>query len=169
MLAAFENLRRQWPDIEFHVVGDKFHNRPPVAGFERMVIDRLTRPGVVWHGGLSRQQTMAIIECCDVACSWRAASFDDSLELATKVLEAAGRGLPVVLNPTAMHQRLLGEDYPAYAAGTAGFEAAVERLAESADAYDAASARCLEAARGFTYVKAGAVLQSVLDRCRVDR
>lgn len=169
MLAVFADLRRRRPGMEFHVVGDKFHNRPVQAGFERRLLEALTGPGVVWHGGLSRQQTMAIIERCDVACSWRDESFDHSLELATKVLEAAGRGLPVVLNPTAMHRRLLGEDYPAYAADAAGFEVAVARLAERADAYETASTRCLQVARGFTYDRAGTVLQAVLDRCRVDR
>ena len=50
----------------------------------------------------------------DIALGWRDASMDASLELSTKVLEYGVLGLPVVLDRTPMHERLLGRDYPLF-------------------------------------------------------
>lgn len=103
-------------DAELHMVGDKIHESDPVfAADMRRALEGT--PGVVWHGGLPRQEAMALSATADVGMSWRHPSLDASLELSTKVLEFGALGLPVVLNRTTMHEALLGVDYPLFVQG----------------------------------------------------
>lgn len=162
MLESFARIRQMLPGAEFHVVGDKFHNQPPVPEFKDRVIAALKGPGVHWHGGLSRAEALAIVAAADIATSWRDGSFDESLELATKVLEYAACGLPVVLNPTRMHRRILGENYPGFASTQHDFETTVLRLFHNARSYNAASKTGLETACGYDFVAATKSLEPVL-------
>jgi glycosyltransferase involved in cell wall biosynthesis len=126
MLDAFERIRSEIPGAEFHVVGDKFHNTPPVEGFVGRVTERLrSMPGVVWHGGVTRAEANRLLSRVDVAASWRSPMFDGNVELSTKVLEYAALGIPVLLNPTAIQRRVFGVDYPGYVTSGEGF---VERF-----------------------------------------
>lgn len=104
-------------DAELHMVGDKIHDDPSDPGFAaRMRTALETGQGVVWHGGHPRAEAMRLTAAGDVGLSWRDPSMDTSLELSTKVLECGALGVPVVLNRTPMHERLLGADYPLFAA-----------------------------------------------------
>lgn len=115
MLDAFGKIRARIPAAEFHVVGDKFHNAPPVEAYVEMVTRRLsTTPGVVWHGGVSRDEANEILGRVHVSSSWRNPSFDDNVELSTKILEYAALGIPVLMNPSVIQRRVFGVDYPAY-------------------------------------------------------
>jgi glycosyltransferase involved in cell wall biosynthesis len=111
---------------ELHLVGDKIHDDPADPGYAKRMRAALAGPapgpaadpprgGVVWHGGLPRQQAMATAAACDIGLGWRHPSLDASLELSTKVLEFGILGLPVILNRTPMHEALLGTDYPLFA------------------------------------------------------
>src|SRR5262249_49350009 len=61
-LEAFELIRAQRPDAEFHVVGDKIHNSPPRQGFAEDVTRRLRETaGVVWHGARDRAGTAELL------------------------------------------------------------------------------------------------------------
>jgi glycosyltransferase involved in cell wall biosynthesis len=151
-LDAFEEIRRRRPDAEFHVVGDKFHNVPPRPGFDEEVGRRLrTTPGVVWHGGLDRDGTAAVLASVHVASSWRDATFDDSVEVSTKVLEYASLGIPVLLNPTILQLRLLGESYPGFVDSEPAFVERFLDLTSSASRYTRLSASVREAAAPFTF------------------
>ena len=150
MLGAFERIRAQVPGAEFHVLGGKFHNHPPMPGFEEEVRRALVHPGVVYHGRHTRERTVRIVSGCDFASSWRDQSFDNSLELATKVLEYGGMGLPVLLNPTAMHRRMFGDDYPGFISNEDDFVQVTMRLVESPVDYQIASERVLAVARAYT-------------------
>jgi glycosyltransferase involved in cell wall biosynthesis len=122
MLDAFDKIRSRISGAEFHVVGDKFHNAPPVEGFVEAVTRRLSNtPGVVWHGGVCRHEANAILEQVHVASSWRAPAFDPNVEMSTKVLEYAALGIPVLMNPSSVQRRVFGPDYPAYVTTEAEF------------------------------------------------
>jgi glycosyltransferase involved in cell wall biosynthesis len=151
MLDAFEEIRRAVPDAEFHVVGDKFHNAPPVEGFVETVTERLeTTAGVVWHGGLSRTDANAIMATVDVASSWRTPQLDSSLELSTKVLEYAALGIPVLMNRSRVQERVFGADYPGYVTSTSDFVTSFLGLTVAEGIYSEASKHVREVARNFT-------------------
>lgn len=162
-LDAFERIRARLPGAELHVIGDKIHNVPPVAGFEDTVRHRLLHsPGVVWHGGVSRAEAAALLDRVDVAISWRAPAFDNSLELSTKVLEYGALGIPVLMNPSLVQRRVFGDGYPGYVTSA---DEVVERfctLVSSADVYARASRAVQDAAAAFTFDRVAAGLAPVL-------
>lgn len=154
-LDAFERIRQRSPGAEFHVVGDKFHNVPPVPDFETTLRRRLTATlGVRWHGGVSRGDAAALLQRVDVASSWRSPALDDSLEMSTKVLEYAAMGIPVLMNPSAVQRRVFGPDYPAYVTDADEFVGRWHALVDSPALYRRASAMALDVARGFTFRRA---------------
>jgi glycosyltransferase involved in cell wall biosynthesis len=77
---------------------------------------------------------------CHVGLSWRSPALDGSLELSTKLLDYGALGLPVVCNPTAMHRRLLGADYPLFAVSEGDVADAVARAAGDPKLWAAAAA-----------------------------
>jgi len=100
---------------ELHMVGDKIHDEPNLPGWSEEMHTALdSTPGVVWHGGVSRQEAMRLSANADLGLSWRATNMDASLELSTKVLEFASLGVPVLVNRTPMHEALFGADYPLF-------------------------------------------------------
>ena len=152
MLHAFELIRVRSPQSEFHVVGDKFHNAPHRAGFEAEVTQRLrSTPGVHWHGGLDRDAAAAVLGSVHVASSWRDSSFEDSVEISTKVLEYASLGIPMLLNPTLIQRRLLGDDYPGFVDSTETFVEGFLDLTASPDHYADLSHAVRAAAGPFTF------------------
>lgn len=152
MLEAFRKIRREFPAAEFHLVGAKFHNAPYVEGFEKRVCEAIdTIPGIVWHGGVSRQRTLSILSRVHVASSWRDESFDDSLELSTKVLECAGLGLPVLLNPSRVQQSVFGDAYPAWISSEREFIGGFARLVTNPDLYSRTSERVQALAGAYTF------------------
>jgi glycosyltransferase involved in cell wall biosynthesis len=109
-------LRAAGLDAELDMVGDKIHDEPDISGWSSQMETALkTAEGVNWRGGVPRQEAMRLSARADVGLSWRDPSMDASLELSTKVLEFASLGIPVLLNRTPMHERLLGSDYPLFA------------------------------------------------------
>ena len=163
-LDAFDRVRASHPGAEFHVVGDKFHNRPAVEGFEDTVRRRLcSTPGVIWHGGRTRAETAALLDRVDIAISWRSDAFDDSLEMSTKVLEYAGLGIPVLLNPSLVQRRLFGATYPGYVTTADDVVRAVDTLARERDMYVAASRSMREVAAAHTFDRIAEELKPVLN------
>ena len=151
-LDAFARIRARVPGAEFHVIGDKIHNAPPVQGFEEAVRQRLRHtPGVIWHGGVSRAEAAALLDRVDVAISWRAPAFDDSLEMSTKVLEYGALGIPVLMNPSLVQRRVFGASHAGYVTSA---DEVVERflaLTSSADEYARASRAVRDVAARFTF------------------
>jgi glycosyltransferase involved in cell wall biosynthesis len=150
-------------EAELHMVGDKIHDDPQDPGFARRMRSGLeSGDGVVWHGGHPRAEAMRISASCDVGLSWRAPDLDASLELSTKVLEMGTLGVPVVLNRTPMHERLLGADYPLFAAAETDVVEALAVAAREPETYALAARRCREAAAGFTLDAAAGRLERCL-------
>jgi glycosyltransferase involved in cell wall biosynthesis len=114
-VAAFTRLREVHPDLELHVAGDKVHDPKDDPDFKPAVQAALTgTDGLVWHGAVSRAEVADLLAGCTLALSARDPSMDASLELSTKLLEYGAANVPMVLNRTAMHERLLGGDYPLF-------------------------------------------------------
>jgi glycosyltransferase involved in cell wall biosynthesis len=138
-------------DAELHMIGDKIHDDPDDPAYAKRMRTALeSTHGVIWHGGHPRAEAMRLSAGCDIALSWRDADLDASLELSTKVLECGALGIPVVLNRTPMHERLLGADYPLFAGSEADVVDVVAAAGAEPETYALARERCVAAAAGFT-------------------
>ncbi|GAA1773164.1 glycosyltransferase family 4 protein [Streptomonospora arabica] len=147
---------------ELHMIGDKVHRDS--AEWARDMSRALEgTEGLVWHGGKPRADALRLSAQCDVGLSWRDPGMDASLELSTKVLELGALGLPVVVNRTPMHERLLGADYPLYAGETTDSVADTLTLAADPDIYREAAERCRAAAADFTLERAAERLSGYLE------
>ncbi|MBC6458743.1 glycosyltransferase [Actinomadura sp. HBU206391] len=147
-------------EAEMHMVGDKIHDDPQDPNYSRRMRTALeSADGVVWHGGHPRAEAMRLTAGCDIGLSWRHPDMDASLELSTKVLEMGALGVPVVLNRTPMHERLLGADYPLFAAAETDVVEALAVAAREPETYAMAVERCRQASAGFS-------LDAAADRLR---
>jgi hypothetical protein len=140
MCALPDRLAGQGIDCTLHVAGDKFLTRPDPAFPDRMRDALRHSNGVAWHGGMAQADAQGLAATCHVGLSWRTGALDQSLELSTKLLEYGALGLPVMCNPTPMHRRLLGDDYPMFVAEPADFAAAARAALDPASWHAAARA-----------------------------
>jgi hypothetical protein len=138
MCALPERLAGEGIDCTLDVAGDKFLSRPDAAFPDRMRNALRNSRGVTWHGGLAQAEAQQLAATCHVGLSWRTKALDHSLELSTKLLEYGALGLPVMCNPTPMHRRLLGADYPLFVAEPEDFSAAT-RVALNTASWQAAA------------------------------
>ena len=149
---------------EVHMVGDKIHDENELPGWSDRMRHALEHTeGVIWHGGLPRQQAMELSATADLGLSWRDRSMDASLELSTKVLEFAQLDVPILLNRTTMHEALLGSDYPFFVTDTADIVQALT-APDLAERLDAAALRARTATEDFTMTAAVSRLQAALAR-----
>lgn len=166
MVEVFEKLRSSHPDLEFQVAGDKVHDPPEAPWFApevRRVLE--ATGGLIWHGGIPRSEVARLLAEMDLALSVRDRELDASLELSTKVLEYGSAGLPVLLNRTLKHERLLGEDYPLFT--TLDELPEVLCLAiEDPDVWRLAAERCRAAAPRFHFTEAYSRLEPYLERLK---
>ncbi len=150
---------------EVHMVGDKIHDVPDDPGWSQRMRDALeATPGVTWHGGMPRQEAMAMSASGDLGLSWRAPEMDASLELSTKVLEFAALGVPVLVNRTPMHESLLGEDYPFFVASEADIVAACVTIAEDPGLLERMAGHMRSSVAPFLMESATTRLRVILDR-----
>jgi len=130
---------------ELHMVGDKVHEVTADPTYApRMQQSLESSAGVIWHGGMPRQDAMRTAAAMDVGLSWRDPSMDGSLELSTKVLEFGALDVPVILNRTQMHEDLYGVDYPLFVQGEDDVVDAVASVAQDRELYELARRRCRE-------------------------
>jgi glycosyltransferase involved in cell wall biosynthesis len=149
---------------ELHAIGDKVEHDPDDLPFRARMLKALrSTPGVIWHGGQSRQDAMRLAAEGDIGLGWRDRAMEASLELSTKILEYGSVGLPVVLNRTPMHEALLGVDYPLFARTAEDVVAAVAYVAQHPASYAEAAARCAGAAARFALPKASRQVAELLD------
>jgi glycosyltransferase involved in cell wall biosynthesis len=166
-IAAFGRLRERFPDAELVVAGDKFHDPERTGQLEQRVTAALRdTPGLIWHGGLPRDEVGQLMTSCDLGSCWRSAVYDDSLELSTKALEYAAAGLPVLLNPSRVNRLVFGDDYPLYVDSPASFADRVAAAFEDDDVYRRAAEIAFETCRRFTFAEVSQRLQPFLDVCR---
>jgi glycosyltransferase involved in cell wall biosynthesis len=161
ILDTFRRLRRHIPDAEFHLIGDKIHNPPADPGFKPAVEAALAETeGLVWHGGVSRDEVDGLLRKADVALSVRHPMMDK--ELATKVLEYGAAGCAVILNRTPLYEDLLGADYPLFATAPREILAVLMQIAKNADLRNEAADRCAEAASHYTFQRVAERLEEAV-------
>lgn len=101
--------------VELTLIGDKFQNDPDDTGWAARMKHGITNSyGVKWIGSMSRLNTLNELRNHDYGLAWRDPQLDTSHELSTKLLEYAACGIPPLVNRTAMHQRILGVEYPLF-------------------------------------------------------
>jgi glycosyltransferase involved in cell wall biosynthesis len=164
-VAAFTALRRDHPQLELHVAGDKIHNPPDDPHYRPAVEAALEHTaGLVWHGGVTRAQVAELLDGADIALSARHRELDDSLELSTKVLEYGAAGVPVVLNRVPMHTQLLGRDYPLFVDDLDGLTGVLADVLDQPDRWERARDRVHRVAADFTYDRVAERLEPHLER-----
>jgi glycosyltransferase involved in cell wall biosynthesis len=155
LIAIFETLRRDRPELTFHVAGDKIH-RPVDDPSYAPTLERalMGTPGLVWHGGIGRDEVEALLAEGGIALSvWarETGPWMNDLVISTKLLDYCSVGLPVVLDRTAAQEALLGIDYPLFVSGLNEVEPLLGRLLEDGALYRDAAERCWRGSRRFTY------------------
>ena len=152
MFSAFKKIRNVSPESTFEVVGDKFHNKPHVEGFEERVRDCLTsNDGVIWHGGVSRSEANDLMSGVKLASGWRNDSFDSTVEISTKVLESAALGIPVLMRPAPVQVAVFGEDLPIWVNSEEEFINAYIALMNDDELYKATAKKMRESVKRYSF------------------
>jgi glycosyltransferase involved in cell wall biosynthesis len=165
MVAALPVIRQRFPGAELVVVGDKIHDPREDPSF-RPAVERALRTteGVRWLGGLPRERVAEVLGAADIGLGVRDPRMNASLELSTKLLEYGAAGLPVVCNRTAMHERLLGADYPGFVSDPAELPDVVAALWSDPERWRRAAEACARASRDFTFPRVWGRLAPLIER-----
>jgi glycosyltransferase involved in cell wall biosynthesis len=167
LIGAFTELRRDVPDLEFHVAGDKFMPIENDPGYPARMESLLRgTPGVVWHGSLSREATTALVAEGGIALNvwdYRHGPRMNDLVVSTKLLDYATARVPIVLTRTRTQVDLLGEDYPLFVDSVEEALPVLRRVLADADLYRRAADRAFEASRAYTYPAVHRLIAPYLD------
>lgn len=152
MLSGFKQAVSRTPGMRLLVAGDHFRPEPgwPTFAAEARYLLQ-SHPQITWVGGVTRDEARDLVSAADVGLGWRSSSLDDSLELSTKILENGSLGRPTIINPTPMHHRLFGSDYPLFAATMADFVDLLCRLDRDRSVLQEAAVRTAEVAADHSY------------------
>ncbi len=118
MLELPKLLKERGVNATLTMVGDKFQKDKNDPTWHIRMKDKLEsyasvpEAGIIWKGGLPREEALAVVAQSDLGISWRAPIMDSSLEISTKLLEYAATGTPVIANRCEQHEKLFGHDYP---------------------------------------------------------
>jgi glycosyltransferase involved in cell wall biosynthesis len=168
MLDFLAELRRDDPDLEFHVAGDKFMRIDGDPDYPNRLETKLrTTPGVVWHGSLSREATTALVAEGGIALNlwdYRFGPRMNDLVVSTKLLDYAAAGVPIVLTRTPTQTELLGEGYPLFVTDVDEALGVLRRVLADAELYRSAADRAFEASRAYTYPAIHALIAPYLAR-----
>ena len=153
IISAFKAVERQHPGkLHLTVTGSQFKQSSEDPHFVSNVKYLLSStPGVTWHGAVKRDANRRLIANSHYGISWRRGSLDSSSELSTKVLEYGSLGLPVILNRTRVHEKLLGEDYPFFVNSTSEFKTILRSLRSLRPESEEAAKRCFRLSQKHTY------------------
>lgn len=112
-LAALpEQLGSRGISLALSMVGDKIMHSAVQPNWKKAMSRALRdSPGLLWTGGMAREDALAYCRTAQVGFSWRARELDSTHEISTKVLEYCAMGVAPVLNRIQAHVDLLGEDY----------------------------------------------------------
>ncbi|MFY9587326.1 MAG: glycosyltransferase family 4 protein [Actinomycetota bacterium] len=167
LVSLFTTLRSDYPDLEFHVAGDKIPAQKDDPDYRRRILRLLQEsPGLVWHGGIAREAVMDLLGEGGVALNvWDPAYAEglNDLVVPSKTLEYCAAGVPAVVQRTTAHEDMLGSAYPFLVSGVADAEQAVRRLLSDEATYRDAARRARESAEAFSYESVYAGLKPALD------
>ncbi|MFE4812861.1 hypothetical protein ACFQ9Y_17235 [Peribacillus simplex] len=163
IITAFKELKREIPNLSLDVAGDKFKWVKDDYQFKEEAAYLLKNTdGLTWYGALTRENAQQLIVNGDIGITWRSVEMDSSLELSTKLLEYGILRKAVIMNPTEMHIKLFGEDYPLYAVTEKDFRDAVKLALCNKDIYEFAAQRMYQVSRQFLFSEAIKKLQALL-------
>ncbi|MGE7904471.1 hypothetical protein ACQKNS_08685 [Peribacillus sp. NPDC094092] len=163
IITAFKELKREIPNLSLDVAGDKFKWVKDDSQFKEEAAYLLKNTvGLTWYGALTRENAQQLIVNSDIGITWRSEEMDSSLELSTKLLEYGILRKAVIMNPTEMHIKLFGEDYPLYAVTEKDFRDAVKLALCNKDIYEFAAQRMYQVSRQFLFSEAIKKLQGLL-------
>lgn len=163
IITAFKELKREIPNLSLDVAGDKFKWVKDDSQFKEEAAYLLKNTdGLTWYGALTRENAQQLIVNSDIGITWRSEEMDSSLELSTKLLEYGILRKAVIMNPTEMHMKLFGEDYPLYAVTEKDFRDAVKLALCNKDIYEFAAQRMYQVSRQFLFSEAIKKLQGPL-------
>ncbi|MEV5112984.1 glycosyltransferase [Peribacillus frigoritolerans] len=163
IITAFKELKREIPNLSLDVAGDKFKWVKDDSQFKEEAAYLLKNTdGLTWYGALTRENAQQLIVNSDIGITWRSKEMDSSLELSTKLLEYGILRKAVIMNPTKMHMKLFGEDYPFYAVTEKDFRDAVKLALCNKDIYEFAAQRMYQVSRQFLFSEAIKKLQGPL-------
>lgn len=146
------------------MVGDKINQDAKWPEFVAEMKRRLERsPGVNWVGGVSRERSIELVSSAHIGLSWRSPELDDSLELSTKLLEYCAAGTPPLLNRTAMHERIFGDDYPLFVDPNTSVVDLLESATRHPDIYEQALASVSGLPADYTLGRASERLSGLVD------
>ena len=152
MFQAFKHIKEISPDSTFEIVGDKFHNKPYVEGFEERVKERLnSTSGVIWHGGVSRSEANELMSKVMITSGWRDDSFDSTVEISTKVLESAALGIPILMRPAPVQVAVFGENLPIWIKNEDDFIAAYTSLINNKELYKSTAKKMRQAVKQYSF------------------
>lgn len=140
MAEAWPAIHQRHPDAELVMIGDKVHqevNHPHY--YERMYHALEHTNGLRWLGAQSRESVQTELLKARVGLSWRAECMNDSLEYSTKILEYGRAGCAAILNRNALHELLLGKDYPLFANSAEEFSRQLDRALRDTKVADQAA------------------------------
>lgn len=116
MVDAWPLVHNQINSSELIMIGDKIHNEPNQPNYQQHMRHVLENTeGLYWLGAQSRETVQQELQQSRVGLSWRSESMNDTVEYSTKILEYGGAGCAAILNRNALHEQLLGADYPLFA------------------------------------------------------
>lgn len=152
-------MAEQWPEIykkvsgsELIMIGDKIHHEagwPEYKGRMQHVLENTA--GLQWLGAQSRESVQTQLRTARVGLSWRAESMNDTVEYSTKILEYGGAGCAAILNRNALHEDLLGTDYPLFANSAEEFSRQLRRAFQEPAVAEAAASALTRLARRHTF------------------
>lgn len=167
MIDFLEELRGDYPDLEFHAIGDQIFRPPGGETWAEDLERRLTSTeGVVWHGAVPRDDVIRLLGAGGIALSlwdYGHGSTMNDLVVSTKLLDYCLAGVPVVLNRTAAQATILGDDYPLFVTTADEALPLIRRLLSDEALYRSAAARCRAAADAFAYPRAWSGLAPYLE------
>lgn len=152
MVEAWPAIHDQIPNSELIMIGDKIHNEPNQPNYQQQMRQSLeSTAGVRWLGALSRELVQQELQQARVGLSWRSESMNDTVEYSTKILEYGGAGCAAILNRNALHEQLLGHDYPLFANSVEEFSHQLTRAFKEPKVTQQAAQRLTQLARRHTF------------------
>ena len=128
MTEVWPTIHSKLPDSELVMIGDKIHDEPEQPNYASRMKQALQgTQGLIWQGAQSREAVQQQLRQARVGLSWRDESMNDTVEYSTKILEYGGAGCAAILNRNALHEKLLGQDYPLFANNKSEFKSQLIR------------------------------------------
>ena len=113
LLDWLEKYKNSGRDVDLTIIANKISAKHQQKKYKKKILERFEQLNVVYIEGLPRDQVLKFISESDVVWCWRPKALEEStIELSTKLIEAAAMGKPAVAYPSQINIELMGEDYP---------------------------------------------------------